>query len=170
MRSNRFDWWKFLVNVINCNYKSAWTVNWNTPECRSSSVLTDSECFVFTWYILGICILIKNWKFSLKSISKLFEIIKMIARLIVIDTAPLTELFCNCPLFLNWPATNFNCPLLKDIRFNTKCLLVWYGWPVTTCLFQAIFRINDLDNFWKFLKSISSKCKNGERSSTILSD
>ena len=41
----------------------------------------------------------------------------IITRLIVISIAPLTELFCKCSLFCN-------CPLLKDISFNTKCLLV----------------------------------------------
>ena len=33
----------------------------------------------------------------------------VIKRLVVINTAPLKGLFCNCPL-------------LKDISFNTKCL------------------------------------------------
>ena len=42
----------------------------------------------------------------------------VITRLIVIDVAPLAVLFCICPAFCN-------CPLLKDISFNTKCLLVW---------------------------------------------
>ena len=42
----------------------------------------------------------------------------VITRLIVINILPLTELFCNFPMFCN-------CPLLKDITFNTKCLLVW---------------------------------------------
>ena len=37
----------------------------------------------------------------------------LITRLIVLNIAPLTVLFCNCPLF-------------KDINFNTKCLLVWF--------------------------------------------
>ena len=41
----------------------------------------------------------------------------IITRLIVISIASLTELFCKCSLFCN-------CPLLKDISFNTKCLLV----------------------------------------------
>ena len=29
-----------------------------------------------------------------------------------------SRVILNCPLFCN-------CPLLKDISFNTKCLLVW---------------------------------------------
>ena len=39
-------------------------------------------------------------------------------QLIVIDTVPLTVLFCNYPLLCH-------CPLLKDIILNTKCLLFW---------------------------------------------
>ena len=50
--------------------------------------------------------------------------------------SPLTELFCNFPL-------------LKDISFNTKCLLVCCAYPVTTCLVRAIFRYHRRD-FWKF--------------------
>ena len=41
------------------------------------------------------------------------SVINLITRLIVLNTAPSTELFCNCPL-------------LKDISFNIKFLLVWY--------------------------------------------
>ena len=46
------------------------------------------------------------------------KITLIITRLIVIYIAPLPVSFCNCPLFCN-------CPPLKDISFNTKCLLVW---------------------------------------------
>ena len=61
----------------------------------------------------------------------------------VIKLSPLTDLFCNCPLICN-------CPLLKYFSFNTKCLLVWCDWPVTTCLVRAIFGINYPRDFWKF--------------------
>ena len=44
--------------------------------------------------------------------AEYFHITLIITRLIGIDIAPLTVLFCNCPP-------------LKDISFNTKCLLVW---------------------------------------------
>ena len=55
----------------------------------------------------------------------------LITRLIVIDIAPLTMFFCNCPLFCklicNWPP-------LKHISFITKCLLVccdfWHKSPL----------------------------------------
>ena len=46
----------------------------------------------------------------------------LIARFIVIDIAPLTVLFCSCPLFCNWPPLICNCPLLKDVSSNKKCL------------------------------------------------
>ena len=49
----------------------------------------------------------------------------LITRLIVIYIALLTVLFCNYPLFCNCPLADVNCPLLKDISFSTKCLLVW---------------------------------------------
>ena len=44
----------------------------------------------------------------------------LINRLIVIDIAPLTVLFCNGSLFCN-------CPMFKDIKdsFSKKYLLVW---------------------------------------------
>ena len=45
-------------------------------------------------------------------------ITSMITLLIVIDLTPLTVIYCNCPLCCN-------CPLLRDISFNTNCLLVW---------------------------------------------
>ena len=60
----------------------------------------------------------------------------IITGLIVIEIAPLTVLFCNCPLF-------------KDISFNAKCLLLWCDEPVITCLVRAIFGINHLRDFWK---------------------
>ena len=41
----------------------------------------------------------------------------IITRLIVINNATLTKLFCDCSLFY--------CLLLKDISFNAKCLLGW---------------------------------------------
>ena len=56
------------------------------------------------------------------------EVILVITWLIVIDIAPLTVLFCNYPL-------------LKDISFNTKCLLVLCDLPVITCLVRTIFGI-----------------------------
>ena len=49
---------------------------------------------------------------------KLFMISLIITRLIVINTALLTRLFCKCSLICN-------CSLLKGISFNAKCLLVW---------------------------------------------
>ena len=50
----------------------------------------------------------------------------IITRFIVSTIAPLTELFCN-----------------------TKYVLVWRDYPVTTCLVQAIFGINHPRDFWK---------------------
>ena len=61
----------------------------------------------------------------------------VITRLIEINIAPLTVWFCNCPL-------------LNDISFNTKCLLVWCDWPVIRCLFRATFEINHSCDFRKF--------------------
>ena len=43
-----------------------------------------------------------------------------------------------------------NCPLLKDISVNTKCLLVWCDQPVITCLVQTNFGIKCPRDFWKF--------------------
>ena len=53
----------------------------------------------------------------------------VITRLLVIDIARLKVLFCNCSL-------------IKDITFNTKCLLLWCDQPVIACLVWAIFEIN----------------------------
>ena len=44
-------------------------------------------------------------------------LLKIITRLIAIKHCTLNELTSNCPLFCN-------CPLLKDINFSKKCLLV----------------------------------------------
>ena len=51
----------------------------------------------------------RNFKFSQNNVSRKMP---LITQLIVMVIAPLTVLFCNCPL-------------LKDISFNTECLLVW---------------------------------------------
>ena len=51
--------------------------------------------------------------------------------------APLSVLFCNCPL-------------LKEISFNRKYLLVWSDWPVITCLVRAVLGINHSRDFWTF--------------------
>ena len=69
--------------------------------------------------------------------------IGIITSLIVVDIAPLTVLFCNCPLICI-------CPLLNDISFNTKCLFFWSDYPVITCLVRTIFGINYHRDFWKF--------------------
>ena len=105
------------------------------------------------------------WKFVYNSNSKIFSIKRfdknifylvgntvfifvtnaitdVIIRLIGIDIAPLVVLLCNYPLF-------WKCTLLKDISFNTKCLLVWCDQPVITYLVRAIFRINHPGDFWK---------------------
>ena len=50
--------------------------------------------------------------------EELMEIILLITRLIVIDITPL-----RC--FVTARALICNYPLLKDISFNAKCLLVW---------------------------------------------
>ena len=49
----------------------------------------------------------------------------IITRFIVINIAPLTELFCNWRLFCNCPLDDCKYLLFKNISFNTKCLLVW---------------------------------------------
>ena len=49
---------------------------------------------------------------------KLFMISLITTRLIVINIALSTGLFCKCSLICN-------CSFLKGISFNTKCLLVW---------------------------------------------
>ena len=49
-------------------------------------------------------------------------------------------LFCNCALA--------DYPILKDINFKTKCLLVWCE-PAITSLVRAIFGINHPCSFWK---------------------
>ena len=61
----------------------------------------------------------------------------LIIRVIKIDIASLTVLF-------------WNCPLLKNISVNTKCILVWCDWPVVTCLVRVIFKMNHPCDFWKF--------------------
>ena len=49
-------------------------------------------------------------------INQVLAITHVITRLIVIDIASLSVLFCNCRLFCN-------CPLLKDISFNISILV-----------------------------------------------
>ena len=51
----------------------------------------------------------------------------IITRFIVINIAPLTELFCNWRLFCNCPLDDCKYLLFKNISFNTECLLVWYN-------------------------------------------
>ena len=53
------------------------------------------------------------------------QILLLITRLIVINIASLTVLFCSCLLFVTARSLIYNCSPLKDISFNTKCLLVW---------------------------------------------
>ena len=78
-------------------------------------------------------------------INQVLAITHVITRLIVIDIASLSVLFCNCRLFCN-------CPLLKDISFNISILvfvdLVWL-----TKSIRAIFGINhprDYRKFWNW--------------------
>ena len=75
-------------------------------------------------------------------INQVLAITHIITRLIVIDIASLTVLFCNCRLFCN-------CPLLKDISFNISIQvfadLVWL-----TKSIRAIFGINHPRDYWKF--------------------
>ena len=82
-------------------------------------------------------------------------------QLTVIDITPLTVSSCNCPL-------------LKEISFNTKCLLVWCDKPVITCLVWAGLGINPPQEFWKcshFTGVISrfSKMHSGNLSQIVLS-
>ena len=63
-------------------------------------------------------------------------IILLIIRLIEINIALLTELFCHYPP-------------LRDINFNTKCLLAWCDRPVTKCLVRGIFGRNHPCDFLK---------------------
>ena len=49
----------------------------------------------------------------------------LITQFVPINTALLTVLFCNHQLFSNCPLTDLYWPLLKDISFNPKCLLIW---------------------------------------------
>ena len=59
-------------------------------------------------------------KFEISDALRNESIIKMlITRLIVIGVAPLTVCFIIARSLI------CNCPLLKDISLNTKCLLVW---------------------------------------------
>ena len=51
----------------------------------------------------------------------------LITRLIVIDIASLTVLFAIARCFVIVRSLIYNCPLRKDISFNTKFLLVWCG-------------------------------------------
>ena len=60
----------------------------------------------------------KRWLYKKKRVlhfvnAKATKVWFLIARLTVIAIAPLKEIFCNSPL-------------LKDISFNTKCLLIWW--------------------------------------------
>ena len=63
-------------------------------------------------------------------------IILLIIRLIEINIALLTELFCHYPP-------------LRDINFSTKCLLDWCDRPVTKCLVRVILGINHPCDFLK---------------------
>ena len=78
-------------------------------------LLVISCLFVCSWNLFNVGISKAN-KQTNKQTRYNYTI--LITRLIVIDIAPLAVLFCNWPLFCNWL-------LLKDITFNTKCLLVW---------------------------------------------
>ena len=82
-------------------------------------------------------------------------------QLTVIDITPLAVSSCNCPL-------------LKEISFNTKCLLVWCDKPVITCLVWAGLWINPPQEFRKcshFTGVISrfSKMHSGNLSQIVLS-
>lgn len=65
----------------------------------------------------------------------------IITHLIVINTVPLTEFFGNCLL------ADLQLPAVKNIIFNTNCLLKWCNQPVTTCLVQVIFGIDHPRDF-----------------------
>ena len=69
------------------------------PESRKSGMP-----FTFHWFL--------RWGLIIHLFFLLKLITVVITRLTVIHIAPLTVLFCNCPL-------------LKEISFNTKYLLVW---------------------------------------------
>ena len=87
-------------------------------------------------------------------IVNLDKITVVITRFFVIYIATLMELFSNFPLF-------YNCPLLKDISFNTNCLLLWCDSPTTTWLVWTIFVINHPCNFWKLWSCPSKKMLSG---------
>ena len=133
-----------LVNVCFTILRGLQNIYWGIANfsiifewlvCGFCSILVDS--IGYTDRILHEhCLLDHVYRVFLR--THILWISRVITRLIVIDIAPLTVLFCNCPL-------------LKDISFNTKCFLVWCDWPVITCLVREIFGINHLRDFSKLL-------------------
>ena len=76
-------------------------------------------------------------------------------QLIEINIAPLTVLFVIARCFVISRSLICNCPLLKDISFNTVFIgLVWLTLFVITCLFRAILAINQPRKFWKIWNSL----------------
>ena len=120
------------------------------PICRKSFEKSVSN-EMFTFFIENELISPNQSGFKPgdSCINQVLAITHIITRLIVIDIASLTVLFCNCRLFCN-------CPLLKDISFNISIQvfadLVWL-----TKSIRAIFGINHPDlsqnfesDYWKF--------------------
>ena len=60
--------------------------------------------------------------------------------------------FLNSHCFITVHLQICNCPPLKDISFNTKCLLVWSDLPEIKYLILVIFGINHSRDFEIALK------------------
>ena len=72
------------------------------------------------------------------SLAEKIEIFQLkTTRLIVIDIALLTVIFCSLPCFVLARLLICNCPLLKDISFSTEYLF-WCDKPVTTFFVRTI--------------------------------
>ena len=79
---------------------------------------------------------------------------QVMKQLIEINNAPLTVLFVIARCFVISRSLICNCPLLKDISFNTVFIgLVWLTLFVIT-LFIAILAINHPRRFWKIWNSL----------------
>ena len=79
------------------------------------------------------------------SINRVVTVV--IRQLIVIDITPLKQFFVIACCFVIARSLICNCQLLKDISFNTKCLLVWCDEPVITSLVRAILGVNNPHDF-----------------------
>ena len=69
----------------------------------------------------------KYWFFHCTGAAGEILISVLITRLIIINTAPWTKLFCNCRLFCNCPLADLHLPAVKRYQFQYKVFVgsVW---------------------------------------------